>query len=347
MIKIYYKFQWLIIAFLAIVVALLVSGVLIFVLGYDPVIAYGAMLEGAVGSVYDFSVTCVRATPLLFIGLGFLIGYRAGIFNVGGDGQLYAGAIGALLIGLLPWNLPTIIHIPLGIAVGAIFGALWVLIPAYLRAYHDVNEIVTTLMFNYMGYYLAAYLINANDGPLFERGASFAQSKVIAESAQLPVLLNRTDLHLGIVIAIILAICVYLAINHTTWGFRLKIVGSSPKTARYMGIDAKREILIAMLIGGSFAGLAGASEIMGLRYRLFEGLSPGYGYDAIAVALLANANALGTIIASVFFGGLRAGSDLMQQTIGIDVSVIFIIQGLIIIFVIGALAYTNYSKKID
>jgi len=332
------RYRWLLVSCCAIVIALVVAGALIALLGYDPLDAYVAMARGSFGSTYALSVTAVRAAPLLIIGLGFLIGYRAGLFNVGGEGQLYAGAVGATLVGLVPVHIPAIIHLPLALLASFVFGALWAAIPAYLRAYYKVNEIVTTLMFNYLGYHLVSYLINANNGPLFQEGAAFAQSSPVAKTAELPILLGGTSLHLGALLAVVLAVATYFAIGYTAWGFKLRMIGLSLKTARYAGVNYQRQIFWAILIGGGMGGLAGGCEILGLRHHLYQGLSPGYGYDAVAVVLLANGNALGTIVASIFFGALRSGGNLMQQTIGLDVSVVFIIQALIIFFLLTGIA---------
>jgi len=339
------RYRRFLVSCVAVAVALVVAGALIALLGYNPVTAYIMMAQGAFGSAYAFSVTAVRSAPLLIIGLGFLIGYRAGLFNVGGEGQLYVGATGATLVGLVPIHVPAIIHLPLALLASFVFGALWAAIPAYLRAYHKVNEIVTTLMFNYLGYHLVSYLINADNGPLFEEGAAFAQSPPIAKSAELPILLTGTSLHLGVLFAVVLAVGTYVAIGYTAWGFTLRMIGRSLKTARYAGVNYQRQIFGAILIGGGMGGLAGGCEILGLRHHLYQGLSPGYGYDAVAVVLLANGNALGTIVASIFFGALRSGGNLMQQTIGLDVSVVFIIQALIILFLLGGIALKFQPRK--
>ena len=314
--------------------ALAVSGVLITLVGADPVEAYGAMLRGAAGSVGSLATTAVRTTPLLLTGLAVALSFRAGVFNVGAEGQLYAGAALATLVALLPVGLPALVHVPLTLAAGFLGGALWALVPAYLRAYRGVSEVVTTLMLNFVGIQLVSYLVDPITGPLGERGASYAQSHTIPESAELPILIKGTSLHAGLLIGIALAVGLFVLIKYTPIGFRLRMLGGNPVAARFAGLSSAREIVIVMLLSGGIAGLAGAAEVMGLRYRLYDRFSPGYGYDGIAVALLAGSNPLAVLGSATFFGGLRAGANAMQQATGIETSVVLIIQALTILFVI-------------
>lgn len=321
----------------AIAAALAVSGILIALAGVSPFDAYAAMLQGSVGSVNALAVTGVRMTPILLTGLSVAIGFRAGLFNIGGEGQLYVGAAAASVVALAPLDLPAILHVPLALVAGALGGALWVLVPAYLRAYRGVSEVVTTLMLNFVGVILISYLVDPALGPMGERGASYAQSLPIQPSARLPILLERSSLHAGILIGLVLAIGLYLLIRYTTFGFRLRMIGSNPTAARFAGVKLPREMMRVMLLSGSIAGLAGAIEVMGLRHRLYADFSPGFGYDGIAVALLAGASPLGVIAASGFFGALRAGSSLMQQVTRLETSIVLIIQALTILFVIAGL----------
>jgi len=320
---------------IALLMALGVSGILIVMVGADPITAYGAMIVGSVGSVDALATTGVRMTPLLLAGLGVALSFRCGVWNIGAEGQLYAGAIGATIIGVMPVSLPMIVHLPLAIIVGFIAGALWAAIPGYFRAYRGVSEVVLTLMFNYVGIQLASYMVDTRSGPLGERGAAYSQSHLIADSTRLPILIPGTSLHAGLILAVLLAIGLYIVVRYTTFGFRLRMVGANPVAAAYAGVNTARQIMWVMLLSGGLAGLAGAAEVLGLKYRLFENFSPGYGYDAIAVALLANNNPLGVILSSGFFGALRAGANRMQQTAGIEVSVILIIQALTVLFVVA------------
>lgn len=323
-----------IVPLVSIAAALAVSAVIIVIVGASPLEAYGAMFEGAVGGIGSLATTAVRTTPLLLTGLAVAVSFRAGIFNIGAEGQLYAGAASSAAVALLPLDLPAMVHVPLTLAAGFLGGALWALVPAWLRAYRGVSEVVTTLMLNFVGIQLVAYLVDPINGPMGERGASYAQSQVIAESAELPILIRGTSLHAGLFIGLALAVGLFVIIKYTPLGFRLRMLGGNPVAARFAGLSEKREILVVMLLSGGIAGLAGAAEVMGLRHRLYDRFSPGYGYDGIAVALLAGSNPLAVILSATFFGGLRAGANAMQQSTGIETSVVLIIQALTILFVI-------------
>lgn len=319
----------------AILAALAVSGILILLAGVNPLDAYAAMVQGSVGSPSALAVTGVRMTPILLTGLAVAISFRAGLFNIGGEGQLYLGAAAASAIALIPMDVPSAVHIVLALGAGFVGGAAWVLVPAYLRAFRGVSEVVTTLMLNFVGIIVVSYLVDPSFGPMGERGASYAQSVPIQQSARLPVLAERTSLHAGLLLGIGLALLLYVLIRFTPFGFRLRMLGANPVAARFAGVKSTREMMMVMLLSGGIAGLAGAVEVMGLRHRLFDNFSPGYGYDGIAVALLAAASPIGVIAAAGFFGALRAGSSLMQQATRIEVSIVLIIQALAILFVIA------------
>jgi simple sugar transport system permease protein len=319
-----------------VLLAFAVSAVLIYLVGANPLEAYAAMLQGSIGGVAALTTTGVRMTPLLLAGLGVAISFRAGVFNIGAEGQLYLGAIGATIVGLMPLAIPGWLHALLALIAGVIGGAIWAAIPGYLLAYRGISEVILTLMLNYVGIYLASYLVDTESGPLGERGASYSQSEQIQEAARLPVLVTGTSLHLGLIIGVVLAVALWAMIRWTPFGFRLRMVGANPIAARYAGVLVGRQIVAVMALSGGLAGLAGAIEVLGLRYRLFENFSPGYGYDAIAVALLANSNPLGVIASSAFFGALQAGANRMQQTVNIETSLVFVIQALTVIFVIAA-----------
>jgi ABC-type uncharacterized transport system permease subunit len=328
----------------AIAAALAVSGILIVLAGVNPFDAYAAMVQGSVGSANALAVTGVRMTPILLTGLAVAFSFRAGLFNIGGEGQLYLGAAAASVVALAPLGLPSLVHILLALAAGFLGGALWILVPAYLRAYRGVSEVVTTLMLNFVGILVVSYLVDPAIGPMGERGASYAQSVPIETSARLPVLMGRTSLHAGLLIGIAIAIGLYVLIRYTPFGFRLRMLGANPTAARFAGVKSARQMLLVMLLSGGIAGLAGAVEVMGLRHRLFDHFSPGYGYDGIAVALLAGANPLAVIATAGFFGALRAGSSLMQQVTRIETSIVLIIQALTILFVIAGLFRGRYRR---
>ncbi len=317
---------------IAIAAAFVVSAGLILAVGANPLQAYAALLAGSVGSKASLAVTAVRTTPLLLAGLGVAIGFKAGVFNVGSEGQIYAGGAAAVMVALMPLPLPGFIHAPLAVLAGFLGGAVWALLPGYLRAYRGISEVVITLMMNYIGIYFVSWLVH---GPIAEPGAPYPQTHLIQSTARLPILLKGTSMHAGILIGLILGVVLYIVLHYTPYGFRLRMVGTNPDAARFAGVNGPRQILTVMLISGGMGGLAGAAEILGLRLRLFDFFSGGLGYDAIAVALLGNSNPLGVIVSAVFFGALRAGANRMQQTVGIEASIAVVIQALAVLFVIG------------
>jgi ABC-type uncharacterized transport system permease subunit len=319
---------------LSVLAAFTVSSVIILAVGANPLIAYEAMFRGAFGSVGSLATTGVRMTPILFTGLAVALSFRAGIFNVGAEGQLYAGAALGAAIALAPLGIPGVVQVTLALVGGMVGGALWALVPGYLRAYRGVSEVVTTLMLNFVGILLVSYLVDPIDGPIGQHGAAYAQSLPIQKVAELPILIRGTSLHAGLILGIALAVGLFVLIGYTPLGFRLRMLGSNPLAARFAGLRSAREIMTVMLLSGGIAGLAGAVEVIGLRYRLYDHFSPGYGYDGIAVALLGGSNPIGVIFSSGFFGALRAGANSMQQATGIETSVVLSIQALTILFVI-------------
>jgi len=319
---------------LAIVLALTVSAGLILARGANPIVAYAAMLQGAFGSVAALANTGVRASPLLLAGLGIALGFKAGLLNVGAEGQIYAGGIAATVVGISPLPVPPWLHLLLTVIAGFIGGALWGLIPAYLRAYRGVSEIVVTLMLNYVGIQLASFLVQEYS-PLGEQGVFYPQSRLILPSARLPILIKGTSLHGGIVLGLALGVFLHFVLRYTNFGFRTRMVGENPEAARYAGVNVTRQIFIVLLVTCGLGGLAGTGEVIGLKLRLFDRFSQGLGYDAIAVALMANGDPLGTIITAIFFGALRAGAGKMQVVVGIETPIASVIQALAVLFVIA------------
>ena len=318
----------------AIILAFLVSGVFILLQGKNPLEAYAAVMRGAFGSMVAIGNTCVRTTPLLIGALGMTLGVRGGHFNVGGEGQLYLGAAAGTAVGLIPLPVPSWLHVLLAIIAGILGGALWALLPSYLRAYRGISEIVVTIMLNFVGIFLVSYLVHE---PLLlaKESAAYAQSRPILESAYLPILVKGTSLHLGIVIAVILGFALQFVLKKTPFGFRTRMVGANPEASHYVGVSVRKSLFVTLLIVGGFYGLMGTVEILGFKRSLFDNFSGGLGYESIAVALLGGANPIGVILAAFFFGALRAGSNLMQQTVGISSSMVQVVQALAVLFVIG------------
>ena len=318
----------------AIGLAFVVSAIMIVASKVNPITAYVALFQGAFGSLAGLANTCVRATPLLLSGLGIAYGFKAGLLNIGAEGQMYAGGAAATVVALIPLPVPAFLHVTLAVLAGFAGGLIWGYIPGYLRAYRGVSEIVVTLMLNYVGIYFINWLVE-EPHPLAELNTTFPQSPIIEKSAQLPILIKGTSMHAGIILGIVLGLILYLLLRYTPFGFKTRMIGQNPEAARYAGVRVKRQILFAMLISGGFGGLAGASEVLGLKLRLFDFFVGGVGYEAIAVALLANANLLGVIFSAFFFGALKAGANKMQIVSGIESSMALIVLALAVLFVIA------------
>jgi simple sugar transport system permease protein len=343
LIKIWHAFRGsILIPLLAVFCALGVGAIILEVAGFNPINAYGLMWQGMFGSVRNISEVLVKATPLIFTGIAVAVAYSGGVWNIGAEGQFILGAIGATVVGLYGGSLPSFLLIPLVLLAGFVAGGLWALIPGLLKAWIDTNEVVVTIMLNYIAIGITSLLVT---GPLQEARGYYPQTELISKAAMLPRILPGTRLHIGFLIAIALAIIMTIILFRTPLGFSIRTIGHSLGAARFAGIPVNRTIVMAMLLSGGAAGLGGAVEITGLTGRLFATISSGYGFDGIAVSLLVNNNPIGTILSGFLFGGLRAGSDLMQMNAGIPSVLIEIIQGLTVAFVIGFSAYQILRAK--
>lgn len=319
---------------LAVALALLASAGFILARGANPITAYVAMLQGAFGSVAALANTGVRATPLLLGGLGVALGFKAGLLNVGVEGQIYMGGAAATAVGIVPLPVPGWLHLSLAVLAGFVGGLLWGLVPAYLRAYRGVSEIVVTLMLNYVAIHFASFLVHEY-GPLGKQDVFYPQSPFILPSARLPILIKGTSLHGGIVLGLVFGVILYLVLYYTDFGFRTRMIGENPEAARYAGVDVRRQIFVVLLLSCGLGGLAGTGEVLGLKLALYDRFSEGLGYDAIAVALMANGDPLGVILTAIFFGVLRAGAGKMQVVTGIPTPIASVIQALAVLFVIA------------
>jgi general nucleoside transport system permease protein len=314
--------------------ALGVSALLLLVGGYDPVAAARAMLVGSVGTGEALvSVTLVRAVPLILTGLAVALAFRAGVWNIGAEGQLYAGAIATAWLGLHVGSLPSWLAVAAVLAAASAAGALWALVPALMRLRLGAGEVITTILMNFVGIQLASYVVH---GPLQEPRGVFPQTAPIASAARLPLLVPGSRLHVGFAVAVVLACALSAVLAWTVFGFRLRAVGASPAAARVSGgIDPDRVMLVAFLGSGALAGLAGGVQVAGLTYALYEGLSPGWGYTAIAVALLAGLSPLGVLGTGVLFGALDAGAGAMQRDAGIPAVWATAVQAVVILSVLA------------
>jgi general nucleoside transport system permease protein len=305
--------------------------------GYDAVAALGALWQGAFGSWYAFtSATLVRAVPLIIIGLGIALGFRAGAFNIGAEGQFYAGAIAATWVGVHSASLPAPVAIGALLFSAAVAGAAWIALPVLLKLRFGVLEVISTLLLNFVAESLVSLMVQ---GPLQESQHIYPQSDQIADTARLP-LLPGTRLHAGIALGLIAGAILYYVFSRTLWGFRLKTVGAGPRAAAISGrVDAGRMSAVALLLSGMFAGIAGGVEVSGVSYALYQNLSPGYGFTAIAVALLARLHPLGVVAAGTLFGALEAGAGAMQRDAGVPAVAVYVVEAVVIIVVLIADEY--------
>jgi simple sugar transport system permease protein len=315
------------------------------VLGYDPAAALGALWSGAFGSWYAItSATLLRATPLIILGLGFALALRAGALNIGMEGQFLAGAIAATWAGQQVTGLPAFLAVPAVLAAGLGAGALWVVVPVLLKLRFGVLEVISTLLLNFVAESLVSYMVQ---GPLQEAKGVYPQSDPIALVARLP-LVPGTRLHLGFGLALLLAMLLQVVFSRTVWGFRLKAVGAGPRAAWMSGRIASGRLLAgALLLSGALAGLGGGVEVTGVTYALFQNLSPGYGFTAIAVALLARGHPLGIILTGILFGALEAGAGAMQRDAGVPSVAVAVVQAVIIVVVLLADALARRRQQQD
>lgn len=326
--------------FIGVLLGLLAGGVLIALSGVNPITAYMAMLEGAIGSPQAIANVLVRASPLLIGGVGVAIGIKAGLWNIGVEGYMYMGAIGAAMIGIATLPVPPIIHIVLSILVAAVFAAIWGFVPAYLRAYRGVNEVVTTIMMNYVAIYFVSWMVHEPQ-PMAEPGAFFPMSLAIAPTATLPILMRGTSLHPGFLIGLVACVLFYFILRFTPFGFRTRMLGVNPEGSRYAGVNVKKQILFVFLIGALMGGVAGAIEILGLKQRVYMDFVSGVGYESVAVALLAGGNPLAVIPSALFFSALKAGGATMSIQTGVGGPMTVVIEALCVIFMIAV----GYSER--
>lgn len=349
----------ILIPLVAILAAFVVSSILIVARGVSPLEAYGALFSGAFGSANAWATTIIRLTPLVFTGLAVTYGYRSGFFNIGAEGQLYLGAMVATWVGVTFTEWHGLLVIPVSMLGAALVGALWALIPGYLKAARGFNEVLTTLLMNYIAIQFFEWSIRVDHisgtviSPLSYLGLKdptqpFPKSAVISEAAQLPTVADLITalggevttpaynrFTLAAVFALLAAGLIYVLLFKTTTGFRARAVGVNATAAEYMGVDVPRTIITTALISGALAGLAGAMEVMGTQHRVIQNFLVGAGFDGIPVALIGQLHPFGALLSALFFGALRAGANKMQIISGAPIAIIYVIQSLAILFAIA------------
>lgn len=321
--------RMLVVPVIMLLFSLVLAGLLMLAMGNNPLLAYGALLQGAFGSLKAWVATLNKAVPICIASFAVGIGNKAGVFNIGVEGQLLIGSFGATLAGIYFTGLPSVLHIVLCILAGMLFGALWSLLPSLLYILRGTNVVVSNILLNTV----AALVLNCLIvGPFAGSDVMVAATDRIQPSAELPLLVQAPyKLSSAVLIMLLVAAVLYIFIYKSTAGFELRAVGLNRSTVDYVGIPSKKYILFALLAGGMLAGLLGSLEIMGNYHMLYDKFSPGYGYDGIPIALLARGNPLVSIVGAVLFGGLRAGSQNMQMVAGVQKEVVTVIQGLLIL----------------
>ena len=313
---------------LALAAALGASAVVIAVAGGDPLLALGALLDGAFGSADAWSEVGVRTCPLLLTGLAVAIAFRAGIWNIGAEGQLLIGAVMVAWLGTRVGGWPAPLAMIVVLAAAALGGALWAGIAGVLRSARGVDEVISTIMLNFIALGLVGWLVN---GPLMEAAGTYPQTDAVAAAVRLPRLFSGYRLHAGLLLALLAAGGVWLLLFRTALGFEMRAAGLNLLAARLAGLRTTGALLRALALSGALAGLAGGIEVSAITFRLYENFSPGYGYTAIAVALLGRLNPLGVVVAAVLFGALDVGSAAMQRDAGVSSVLVSAIQATVIL----------------
>ncbi len=319
-------------SFLAVASALLAVSFGLWLSNTNPFIALSALLIGAIGDAYRLTESLVKASPLLYTGLAVTLALHAGVWNIGAEGQLLLGALAAVGVGRYVAALPPILAIPLVCSAAMLAGGLWAALPAYLKTQRGVSEVLSTIMLNFIAASLLSYCVH---GPLKESTGQYPQTDPVPAATHLPRLLPPTRLHLGVPLSFLCTLAVSCVLFRTKAGFRLRATGANPLAAQLAGIVVKREINRALLLSGALAGLAGAIEVTGVTLRVYERFSPGYGYTAIAVALVGQKSPSGVLFAALFFGALEAGSGAMQRIAGVSSGLVAVIQATIVFFLAG------------
>jgi simple sugar transport system permease protein len=336
-------------ALLAVLFAFIIVYFILLATGYSPIPVYKALFQGAFGSKRGFGETLLSTTPLLFSGLGFALAYRCGLFNIGLEGQITMGGIAAAFFGFIIPEINPLVHVVVCILAGALAGGMWGFIPGYLKAKFGVHEVISVIMLNHIAFKFAAYLVSMQ-GPMKDKIDDMPASPIISESAKIVRIVSRTRLHWGIFLGIAVALLTWLLLYRMRLGYKIRAVGKNRYAAETAGISMKKHIIIAMALSGALGGLAGAVEILGVHYRLFAAFSPGYGFDAIAVALLGMVNPIGIIASSFLFGILRSGSVFMQAMYGVNKDMVSVITAIIVFFMgmsipIGILIKDRIKRK--
>jgi general nucleoside transport system permease protein len=312
--------------------ALAVSAAIIVLSGHNPVVAFGALLEGAFGSRDSLSEVAVKTCPLLLAGLAIAVSFQAGVWNIGVEGQLLMGALAMAAMGTHTLPLPAALALPIDLSVAAVFGALWAGLAGQLKVRRNVNEVISTIMLNFIALGLISYLVQ---GPLMEAAGRYPQTDAVVSAVWMPRLTTGYRVHYGLPLAVLIALALQVLLYRSVAGFEMRAAGLNATAARLAGIDVERRVLLALSLSGALAGVAGGIEVSAVTHRLYERFSPGWGFTAIAVGLLGRLSPTGVVVAAIFFGALDAGSNAMQRTAGVSSVLVSVIQGIVILALVA------------
>ena len=327
---------------LAIVVTFLVASFLVVMAKANPLQAYYYFLIAPLSNRVSALETLVKGTPLLLTGIAVTIAFASGYWNIGAEGQLYAGAIAAAWLGPLLGSFPPAIAILIMLVGGFLAGMLWALIPALLKVKLAVDEVVTTLLMNSIILYIVSFLLN---GPWRDPVSGWPQSPQIANSAVLPKLVERSRLHFGFIVALAMIAVVWFILSRTSLGLRMRATGLGLEAARFMGVKVARTMLTAALISGGIAGLAGVSEVAGIHFHLIDAISPGFGYTGIIAATLGGLHPIGVGLAALFLGLIDTGAQSVSRALGVPVYLGNIVQGILLLITLGMFLLQNYRIR--
>jgi len=327
-----WAFNAVLVPLVSVLSGFLVGAIAIVAAGADPTQAYLALFQGAFTNHNAFAETLVSTTPYALLGLAVALGFRAGLFNIGAEGQFYIGSLTGIFVAYSIHGLPAVIEIPLGLLAGMAGGALWASIAGALKARFGAHEVITTIMLNYVSFQVASYLVDT-PGRMLAPHVSTPRTPDADPNAILPIILSGSRLHLGFIVALLMVPAVWFLIERTTIGFRLRAVGFNQGAARTAGISVGWTIVLTMALSGALAGLAGIVQVLGVNFHMTDTVAAGYGFDAIAVALLARSNPWGVLPAAFLFGALHNGASFMQLQTQVSADLISIVQALVIIFV--------------
>ncbi len=328
----------------AIIFALIAGSIIIAVLGGNVGLSMTSLFRGSMGSFRSIGQSLLAGTPILFTGLAFSVAYRSGLFNIGAEGQFYAGAVTGGVVGTLFAGLPAIFYIPLVLVSGGLAGAAWAFLPAILKVKLGVHEVINVIMLNNIAYNLTNWLVSGK-GP-FRMGSTLPATPFVHEQVMLEPLFRRSPMNLGYFIGIGIAVLVYLLMWKTKSGYRMRAVGYNRDAAKFVGINADRSVISAFMISGALAGIGGAMEIISVYGRFYAGFSPGYGFEGIPVSLLGGNHPAGIIVSSLLFGGLKNGAMTMQIIAGTNVNLVKVLQALIIFFVAGRISVYEIIRRL-